>query len=234
MLQYSLHENPLTKRKDDFSARTRTAMSYDRDRFIDLMLQRGTLLTKTDIVAVFNDMEETMAYIMNNGGSVSLPLLKTSFSISGAFNGATDSFDPLRHKVHVKLGNGVLLRDLEKKLKPEKVNVPSPQPQILEVKDILSGKVDEVLTSGGVVEIEGIRIKLSGNKPTVGLWFVDENGAEIKAETIVANKPKQIIALIPSLTVGATYRLKIVTQFFRTKDLKEPRVTVFDLPFTAL
>jgi hypothetical protein len=51
------------------------------------MLQRGTLLTKTDIIAVFP--------ILPAGSTVNLPLFNTSFSISGVFDSPLDNFDPI-------------------------------------------------------------------------------------------------------------------------------------------
>jgi hypothetical protein len=233
MLEYSLHENVLTERKDDYAAQTHSKTVYTREQFIDLMLQRGTLVTKTDIVAVLNDVEETVSYIVKNGGMVNLPLMNIGFSISGVFDGAMDTFDPHRHKLHVNVSKGTLLRDAEKEVKLTKVNAPSPQPQILEVRDSVSGKVDEILTSGGAVEISGIHIKLTGNNDTVGLWFVAEDGTETQAATIVTNKPAQIIALIPPLNIGGNYQVKIATQYSGAKDLKEPKVTVYNKTFTV-
>ncbi|MDR1380957.1 MAG: DUF4469 domain-containing protein [Tannerella sp.] len=233
MLEYSLHENLLTERKDDYAAQTHSKTVYTREEFINLMLQRGTLVTKTDIVAVLNDVEETVAYIVKNGGMVNLPLLNISFSISGVFDSVMDTFDPHRHKLHVNVGKGVLLRDVEKEVKLIKVNAPSPQPQVLEVKDSISGRVDEILTSGGAVQIEGLNIKLAGDKDSVGLWFINEDGFQTQAVTIITNKPAQIIALIPQLADGANYQVKIFTQYSSGKNLKEPNTTVYGKTLTV-
>ena len=235
MLEYSLHENLLTERKDDYAAQTHSKTVYTREEFIDLMLQRGTLVTKTDIVAVLNNIEETVTYIVKNGGMLNLPLFNISFSISGVFDGALDSFDPNRHKLHINLSKGTLLRDAEKEVKLAKTNAPLPQPQILEVKDSVSGKVDDVLTAGGAVEIDGINIKLAGDSDSVGLWFVLADGTETKAVTVVTNKPSQIISLIPQqLQAGSNCQLKIVTQYSGGKNLKEPKTTVYGKTFTVI
>jgi hypothetical protein len=57
MLEYSLHENPPTDRKDDYAAQAHVKKIYNREEFIDLMLQRGTPVTGTDIVAVLNKLD---------------------------------------------------------------------------------------------------------------------------------------------------------------------------------
>ena len=226
MLNYFLQDNPLTPRTDDMAARTVPGKTYDRASFIDLMLQRGTLVTKTDIVAVFNNMEETAAYIVESGDTFSLPLCNVSFSIAGVFEGATDVFDPERHRLNVNVNKGTVLRNAEKRVKLAKTTISSSQHQIIEARDSVTGSVDTTLTSGGAVEIAGINIKLSGDKPEVGLYFVAGNGTETKAVTIIINKPSQLIALIPALPAG-DYHLKIVTQFSGGTDVKEPREVIY-------
>jgi hypothetical protein len=226
MLSYSLHENPLTERPDDYEAQTHASAVYTREQFINLMLQRGTLVTKTDVVAVLNNLEETAMYVIENGGQLNLPLFNTSFSISGVFNSILDTFDPSRHKLHVTIHNGTLLHEAEKNIRPSKVNTPSPQPQILEVKDSVSGEVDTVLTSRGAVEINGINIKITGSDNATGLFFVADDGTETKAETIIQNKPATVIALIPGLD-GGKYHIKIATQFSGSNELRTPKITIY-------
>ncbi|MDR1680020.1 MAG: DUF4469 domain-containing protein [Prevotellaceae bacterium] len=224
MLNYSLHDNALTKRANDMWAQTHPKLHYDRKAFINLMLERGTLISKTDIIAVLNHMEETAAYIVENGGTLKLPLFNTNFSISGVFEGANDAFDPTRHKLCVNVVKGTVLRKAEQRVKLSKANISWCQPQIHQIKDSISGSVDTILTAGGAVEILGIKIKLLGDKPETGLYFVAEDGTTSKAEVIIRNKPSQIIALIPALKAGR-YRIKVVTQFTGGRKTTEPKVT---------
>ena len=226
MLDYSLHENLLTERTDDFIAQTHIKKVYNKEQFIDLMLQRGTLVTKTDAVAVFNNIEETAAYIVSEGDGINLPLFNVGFSLSGIFDGAMDSYDPRRHRLHANITKGKVLRNAESEVKLSKINASSPQPLILEVTDSVTGRVDEVLTSGGAVEINGVHIKIAGDNAACGLYFVNEDGAETKAVTVIQNKPATVISLIPALATGY-YRVKITTQHSGGKPLKEPKTTIF-------
>ncbi|MDR2897678.1 MAG: DUF4469 domain-containing protein [Spirochaetaceae bacterium] len=233
MLEYSLHDNALAGAPEDMSAQIHPTGSYNREAFINLMLQRGTLVTKTDIVAVFNNMEETALSIIQNGGTINLPLLNTSFSITGVFEGAADVFDSERHKVNILVRKGKALKELEDSIQVSKVSrAPLSQPIILEVKDSTSGTTNAILTPNGVVKIQGSTIKLAGDKEAVGLYFVSETGTEFKATNIITNKPSQLIAAIPALTPGM-YRIKIVTQHTGGKNLKTPKATVYDKLFTV-
>ena len=226
MLDYSLHENQLTERMDDFIAHTHVKKVYNKEQFIDLMLQRGTLMTKTDTLAVLNNINETAAYIVSEGDGINMPLFKVGYSLSGVFDGATDSYDPKRHRLHANITKGKVLSNAESQVTLSKINASSTQPIILEVRDSVTGKVDEVLTSGGAVEINGVNIKIAGDNAACGLYFVDENGTEIKAVTLIQNKPATLISLIPTLATGF-YHVKITTQYSGGKLLKELRTIVF-------
>jgi hypothetical protein len=53
---------------------------------------------------------------------------------------------------------------------------PISQSQILEVTDSVTGKVNTTLTSSGAVKIQGVGIKLTGEKAEVGVYFVSDTG----------------------------------------------------------
>lgn len=227
MLKYSLTRNLLTGNADDYTAKTQSLGSYDKEAIITNMLWRGSLLTRTDIVAVLNGFEESIANIIHDGGTVNTPLFNTSFSISGKFEGGVDNFDHKRHKVNVNLNKGILIRNAEAKVIPEKTSAIAPQLQILEVKDSVSGKVNERLTPGGVLQVWGNNIKIAGDHPDCGLYFVPESGDTLKAQVIAQNKPSSLIIAIPKLTTG-TYTLQLVTQFTNGHLLKLPRTCYFN------
>jgi len=77
--------------------------------------------------------------------------------------------DGNRHKLNVSVSKGTLLRDLEAKIAFEKKSAVSPQPLILEVKDCVSGKRNEVLTPNDVVELFGNSFKIVGDNADCGL-----------------------------------------------------------------
>ena len=232
MVKYSLSEIALTERPDDYSALAEASGSYNFEAIINRMLSRGTLVTRTDIVAVLNNLFETIGDISLEGGTINLPIFNTSFSVSGVFDGPLDTFDGNRHKLNLNLTKGTLLRKVEKEVKLEKTNPSSTLPQIQEVKDSLSGTVNEQLTPKGVVELRGYGLKIEGDLPQCGLWFVNQDGADEKAELLIENKPSKILAMIPALPTGQ-YQMKVVTQHSGTKLLKTPKVFVFQKILTV-
>ena len=169
--------------------------------------------------------------IHDEGGHINTPLINTSSSISGVFDSPMDSFDPNRHKYNINVTKGTRLRAVEKRQKLEKTNSAAPQPNIQEVKDTISGKVNEELTPNGVVEIRGYSLKISGDE-RCGLWFIPAQGEAIKATIFVSNKPSTVIAIIPPLAAG-DYHLRIVTQHSGGKELKEPKSVIYPKPLTV-
>jgi len=226
MLKYLLTENLLTGGADDFMAKTQTSGSHDKEAIITDMLRRGSLLTRTDILAVLNCFEESIINIIHDGGTVNTPLFNTSISITGVFDGATDTFNGKHHKVSVNLRKGKLIRDAEARIIPEKSEAKVHRLQILEVKDTVSGKVNERLTPGGILELWGNNIKIAGENPNCGLYFVPISGEAVKAQVIAQNNPLSIMVQIPTLSIG-TYTIRLATQYTIGHLLKSPRTCYF-------
>jgi nucleoid DNA-binding protein len=233
VLKYSLSENLLTERPDDMSATAHGMGSIDQNGLIDRILARGTSLTRTDVTAVLNAINETVAENAVRGYTVNLPLLNSSFSVSGVFDGPLDTFDPNRHKLNINLAKGVLLREAEKRVKLEKTSTAAPMPQIQEVKDSMSGAINERITANNVVELRGYNLKIDGDSPACGLWFVAGSGEETKATTLIENKPSKILAMIPALPAG-NYQIKVVTQHTGSGTLlKTPKVFTYPKKLTV-
>jgi hypothetical protein len=234
-VNYYLSENPLLERAVGLTATATAVGSLNKEEIISRALRLGTTFTRTDLIAAFNLIEETVINASLEGYQVNLPLFGTSFSISGLFDNMTDTFDEKRHKLNIKLSGGVLLREAGKQIKPVKKHKPIVRPKIEEVKDSSSEKVNECLTVRGLVKVSGYNIKIDGTDPSCGLWFVAENGAEVKAQTIIENEPKKIYAMVPELDAGnGTYQVKIVTQYTGSNLVKTPKVCVYHEHLTVI
>lgn len=231
-LQYALLEALLTPAPDDYTAQVQNVKSYDMESVIEKMLQKGSTITKTDTLAVLNSFFETVSEIVRQGENVHLDLFSTRLSLSGIFNGATDTYDPKRHSIRVNVNAGKLLKEVAKHIKPEKVDSSETLPHILEVTDSISGSVNDKITSGGVLTLVGSRLKIAGENTENGVYLIDEKGKKYKVSTLVENKPARLIAILPSLATG-TYTLQITTQFTGGAYLKQSRTGIFDSPLTV-
>jgi len=107
---------------------------------------------------------------------------------------------------------------------------------ILQVTDVKSGSVNDLLTPGRNLKIVGSKIKIMGDDSSVGIYFVDvatQGRTKVEQSDIVTNNPSEVIVVIPALATG-TYQLEIVTQFTGSYLLKESRTTTFDRELTVV
>ena len=213
MLKYSLRENLLTPAPDDYMAQVTDTRSYSLEEIIDLMMDKGSTLTRADVAAVLQVYGEVCSSIVADGSALNTPLMNTSMSITGVFEGANDAFDKKRHTVNLNMTAGTLLRDAAAKVKCEKTESASTDPYITEVTDIVSGKINGALTKGGVVQLTGSRLRFDRKDEAQGIFFVPETGAAVRASVIAENKPARLMAIIPSELAAGTYYVEV-----RTKD----------------
>ncbi len=213
MLKYSLRENHLTPDENDYMAQVTDARSFSIDEIIDLMIQRGSTLTKADTKAALQIYQEVVTTIIADGNAINTPLLNTSLSISGVFNGASDSFDASRHSINLNMQAGTALNDSIGKIKTEKVESANTAPFIAEVTDIVSGKTNSIVTAGGIIQLTGSRLKFDAADETQGIFFVPAKGKDIRCTVIAENKPARLMALIPPTLPKGAYVIEVRTKY---------------------
>lgn len=212
MLKYALRENLLTPEPDDYMAQTVDARSYDGQEIVELMLKRGSTLTKADAAAAVELYNSVCADLIADGCNLNTPLMNTSLSISGVFNGANDGFDASRHTVKLNIAPGVLLREGASKVKVEKTEAASTDPYITAVRDVVSGEVNGGLTVGGILEATGSRLKFDAADNVQGLFLVPESGAAVRCDVVAENKPARLMVMIPATVAAGTYYVEVRTK----------------------
>lgn len=110
-IRYYLRENKLTQEDNDYMAYVLSSRQADLDDVIGKMIERGSTVTKADILSVMSDFQGTLQGLLQDGANVITPFANFSASIRGVFNGAADSFDPSRHQISVNINAGVELRN---------------------------------------------------------------------------------------------------------------------------
>ena len=235
MLKYSLRKNLLTPAPDDYMAQATDVRSYTLDEIIDLMMEKGTTLTRADVAATLQVYGEVCSSLIKDGAALNTPLMNTALSISGVFNGANDSFDKKRHTVNLNITAGTLLRDAVTKVKCEKTEGASTDPYITEVTDIVTGTVNTTLTKGGVVQLVGARLKFDAKDAAQGIFFVPETGNPVRAAVIAENKPARLMAIIPADLAAGTYYIEVRSKHSGGgKPLKAVKAGRFAKPLTVV
>jgi hypothetical protein len=165
------------------------------------------------------------------------------YSISIHIGGTWDSFDELhdRDKHPIGFTFRVLkpLKDMASRILLSRGKIEDKPAYIAQVTDISSGAVDQTLTPGGVIVIEGHRIKITGTKPGVGLYIEGTQPAGVPYSAVipqpyVENEASKVIAVLPAGIPNGTYKLQINTQYAGTSTLlKDIRMIQTNVSFTV-
>jgi hypothetical protein len=153
--------------------------------------------------------------------------------ISGTYHGANDHIGA--ENLHVAFRTLGRLKELLLKVKIENEGIAGDGAYIDEIIDIHTESLNSALTPGNMVHILGNKIKIEGEDPACGVWFVAEaDGARVKiTEHLGINRTTELFGLIPPLTAG-TYRLEIVTRFSGgAHTLKAPRTITAEPALTV-
>ena len=236
MINFILERNELSGESVTYRAQVVNSRSYTFKDIANHLLQHNTGLSASVIYGVWEGIKGAVEEYIAEGGSINTELFQIHPSIQGVFDAPEDGFDRSRHTIRLRLKAGALLREIPKKLAVRK-NSSSAKSYILSVTDIKSGAVNDSITVGKNIRISGKKLKIEGDDPTCGLYFVPEknNVDPVKVETseVVVNKPSQIIAVVPKLGKG-TWNLRLVTQFSSgSKFRKRTQSLVFNKSLTV-
>ena len=207
-IKYALFENNLTSDPDDYMAVVQDQTSRSKEDLIDEMIGRGSTVTKAEALSVLEEFEAAVERALEAGDSINTPLFRISASIQGVFYG-DDSFDRSKHYVKLNVNPGSRIGEIAAKIGVEKVEATSPQPSLNSFKDIATDTTNETITSGGVGEITGSRLKINTEEAEQGIYLIATDGTATKAETLIRNKPSNLIFMIPAGLASGEYRLEV-------------------------
>ncbi|MDR2375381.1 MAG: DUF4469 domain-containing protein [Treponema sp.] len=232
-----LYENLLTEDQNDFSARVSAERALGvRDICQSAVERGGADINAAAMEHAVDLFHKEMAYRLCDGFSVNTSWYNASTHIKGVFTSPTETFDPAKHTVAVEFRQGAELR---RELGMVGVNILGKAESgffIAEVLDLRTRSVNDLLTPGRNAKISGGKIKVEGDDPSCGVYFVNEaDGAMVKVDAadMVENLNAHLLIVIPALAAG-TYRLEISTRYSGgNKPLKAPRTAVFDRLLTV-
>jgi vacuolar-type H+-ATPase subunit F/Vma7 len=226
----------LTEDKNDFYAKVISERTISTSEICESAVTRGNAPTSVEAMKInvelfFKEMEYQLkdGYSINTGYFSATPLIK------GVFNSANDKYDKLRHSIHFLFNQGEILRRELDEIDVEITGTGEAGIAIFEVIDVKTGSVNGRITPNRNLRIKGSKLKLAGDNPDVGVYFINETTEEeikVEADEIVDNKPSELVIVIPPLEAGM-YLVKVTTQFSGNALLKEPRSVTFEKTLTV-
>jgi len=234
-----LYDNVFTKdNPNDYIARTVSEQSLNVKQICEIAISRGGAeVTASAMEHATELFLKEMAYQLCDGYSINTGYFTAGTQIRGTFNSLQDSFDTEKHSILFQFTQGEKLRALIPGIEVDIVGLAEVTNVIHQITDVNSGSINDILTPNRNLKIHGSKIKIVGENPDNGIYFVNTTtGARTKANTndIAVNKPSELIIIIPNLAKG-TYRLELATQYTGSKkQLKQPRIIGLDKVLTVL
>jgi hypothetical protein len=227
-----LHDNPLTERTDDRYGRIVNIASVDTDTLIARALSSGFNGNAASMKATLSAVEAEAIKAVARGEIVNYGLGHVSVDVEGAFIGDAPSWDPAIHHLVARVTPSKPLRQALKST-PVRIRGMAPDSSVIsKVTDVATGKVNALLTPGGMANLQGTRIKIVGDAENTGLWLTNQDTQEkikVPITAIGINDPKWISFVVPLSIPSGSYMLSIATQFAGGgKNLKEPRTIVLN------
>lgn len=233
-----LYDNQLTKdNPNDFIARTVSERSLSVKQICESAVNRGGADISASAMEHATELFlKEMAYQLCDGFSVNTGYFTANTQIRGVFDSPSETFNSEKHSILFQFNQGEKLRAEIPNIEINILGVADASSAILQVTDVKSGNINDLLTPGRNLKISGTKIKVGGDNPESGIYFVstDTNTRTKVEETdVVVNNPSELIVIIPTLPAG-TYKLEIVTQQSGSTLLKEPRTAAFEKVLTVL
>lgn len=232
-----LYDNFLTKdNPNDFIARTVSERSLSVKQICESAVNRGGAdVSATAMEHATELFLKEMAYQLCDGYSVNTGYFTAGTQIRGVFDSPSETFNSRKHSILFQFSQGEKLRAEIPNIEINILGVADASSAILQVTDVKSGTINDLLTPGRNLKVSGTKIKVGGDNPENGIYFIstDTNTrTKVEESDVVVNNPSELIVIIPTLPAG-TYRLEIVTQQSGSTLLKDPRTATLEKVLTV-
>ncbi len=222
--------NLLTDDPKDLYAKVTSERTLDIPAICKTAVTRGGAPTTEQAMKINVELFlEEMSYQLKDGYAVNTGYFTATPQIRGVFRNTDDRFDPARHTIYFQFGQGDILRKGLNEVQVEITGVSDAGISIVKVTDVKTKSVDDLITPGRNLRIKGSKLKLEGDHPDVGVWFVNQATqvrVRVEADDVVDNNPSELMIVVPNLDPGL-YVLEVCSQHSGAQLLKAPRTAVF-------
>ncbi len=213
-VRYALIPNKLTGKPGEYRAVVRGQRSYTREELVDMMVARGSTVSKSDTLAVLAEYDAVRLDVLSQGDAINTPMVYMGPSIGGLFNGPADRFHPSRHETRMNAQPGPLARSIAGDIPVQKVSPGRRYPVLRTFRDVSTDTVNQKLTPGGTGILSGRRLKTDPEDPEQGVFLITASSGgekEVQVANIFRNTPAELIFMIPETLESGTYRMEVRT-----------------------
>ncbi len=202
----------------------------DRDQLLDIesagsitdeqlasdIQKQGIEVDTATMLDLFARRRKALLDRLLRGYSYSDDIVQMSPRVTGVFADQNSLFDPTIHKCTIDMSAGSALRA---NLGSVKVKITGSKDaggaKIASITNTLTGKNDGTAPIGDDISIEGDKIKIADEDDAEqGIFFIASDHSEYKVtRKLTLNRPKHIIARVPSDLAEGEYTVVIRTKF---------------------
>jgi hypothetical protein len=228
-IRAKLYPNHLQNVEGQYIARTDNEKTLTPlDICTTLKMRANNPITVEDMLKYIELYQAEEMYQLCDGYAVSNDYYTVYPNIGGSFESPHDPHDPEKHKVSFRFSARKRLKNIIRNIKVEIEGIADTNGFI----DYLVDQEEDdfghnMYLSGNMVAIYGSKIKITGDDPANGVYFVpvDDPSKAKKMIRVGDNNPTRITGIAPD-TEHVQNRIEIRTQFTGSYNtfLKEPRI----------
>jgi len=231
-IRVKLYPNYLPGTEGKYVARTDNEAFLNVERICAAMKNRGGFLgSYGDLIDNIEQFLDECAYQLCDGFGLNLRYYSVHPNVGGTFNSEKEAHDPKKNPVNFKFRERLPLRGLVRHIAVDITGIADGNAYIDEFIDRDERSVNGIFAPGDMFCINGNKIKLAGDDPGCGVFFVpvDDPSKAVKVTRIGENGSSTITGIAPE-THYQYNRIEIRTQYSGSTVtfLKSPRSIVSD------
>lgn len=226
-IRVKLYPNYLPTAEGRYLAKTDNEAYLSVEKICAAMKNRGGYMgSYENLVENIKQFQAECAYQLCDGYGLNLRYYSIHPNISGTFNSEKEAHDPVKNPVNFRFRVRHPLRDLAKHIVVEIAGVADSNVFIEEFIDRDGKTVNSSFSPGNMFCINGSKIKLAGEDPDCGVFFVpvDDPSRAVRVTRLGENTSSTITGIAPA-TNFLQNRIEIRTQYTGSTSvlLKAPR-----------
>ncbi|MDR1878522.1 MAG: DUF4469 domain-containing protein [Bacteroidales bacterium] len=222
---------------DKYTAKVSSERSLNVRQLCEAAIaRRGVYMSVSSMEDTVNQFLQEMSHQLCDGFSINTGYFTAGLHIDGIFHNPDEQFNPEKHRVSFNFHQGTTLLQKIEQIEIQIQGLAHVALYISQVTDIRTGSVNDLLTPGRSLKINGCKLKLEGDNEANGVCFINQatqKRIKVDKSDVLTNNPSELIVLIPDLPSGS-YKLEITTQCAMGAVLKEPHTTVLNKILTVL
>ena len=229
-IRVKLYPNYLKNVEGTYIARTDNDKTLSIEDICTIMKTRSGFSGKyEDLLDHIRQYYDEVAYQLCDGYAVSNGYYSIHPNIGGTFDSVNEAHNHEKHPIGFRFGTRAKLSNLVKNIVVDVAGFGDGSGYIDKFTDYEEDSVNNIFFPGNQFAIHGHKIKLEGEDPGVGVYFVPvaDPSKAVKVERIAENSPTRITGIAPD-TEHQYNRIEIRTQFSGnpTRLLKAPRTII--------